>query len=199
MRYNKHNEAADLYYGCDDYHCGKSFIRIVYKREEIDMKKGMTRREREVTDRNEIVDILSKCKVVHLGLMDGDEPYVVAMNYGFTMEDEKLTLYLHGAVQGKKLDLIQENPKVFFEMECDVVPFQGKIACQYGTSYASVMGKGKAEILTDIEDKKMGLSIFMKTQTGKVFEFEDKMVSIVSVIRIQVSEYTAKRRPMPVL
>ena len=163
------------------------------------MKKGMTRREREVTDRNEIVDILSKCKVVHLGLMDGDEPYVVAMNYGFTMEDEKLTLYLHGAVQGKKLDLIQENPKVFFEMECDVVPFQGKIACQYGTSYASVMGKGKAEILTDIEDKKMGLSIFMKTQTGKVFEFEDKMVSIVSVIRIQVSEYTAKRRPMPVL
>lgn len=50
-------------------------------------------------------------------------------------------------------------------MECDVVPFQGKIACQYGTSYASVMGKGKAEILTDIEDKKKGLSIFMKTQT----------------------------------
>ena len=61
------------------------------------------------------------------------------------------------------------------------------------------MGKGKAEILTDIEDKKKGLSIFMKTQTGKDFEFEDKMVSIVSVIRIQVSEYTAKRRPMPVL
>ena len=53
--------------------------------------------------------------------------------------------------------------------------------------------------MTDIEDKKKGLSIFMKTQTGKDFEFEDKMVSIVSVIRIQVSEYTAKRRPMPVL
>ncbi len=37
----------------------------------------------------------------------------------------------------------------------------------------------------------------MKTQTGKDFEFDDKMVSVVSVIRIDVSEYTAKKRPMP--
>ena len=37
----------------------------------------------------------------------------------------------------------------------------------------------------------------MKTQTEKDFVFEDKMVSFVSVIRIDVAEFTAKRRPSP--
>ena len=159
------------------------------------MKKGITRREREVTDPSRICEILDKSMVLHLGMVDGDEPYVVPMNYGYTMEDGKLTVYLHGALWGRKLDIIRVNPKVFFSLECDVVPFAGDIACRYGTTYASVMGRGTAEILTDVDEKKKGLSVLMKTQTGKDFTFEDKMVSIVSVIKIDVAEYTAKERP----
>ncbi len=161
------------------------------------MSNGMTRREREVTDLNEIIAILDKCKVLHLGLIDGDEPYVVPMNYGYLMQDGKLTLYLHGARRGKKIDCIQKNPKVFFEMDCDITPFEGDIACRYGITYASVMGRGLAEIVEDAEEKKKALSVLMKTQTDKDFEFEDKMVSFVSVIRITASSYTAKRRPLP--
>lgn len=161
------------------------------------MKKGMTRRELEVKDKNEIIGILDKCKVLHLGLVDGDEPYVVAMNYGYTMEGDNLTLYLHAATAGHKLDLIKANPKVFFEMDCDVVPFEGKVACQYGTSYSSIMGRGCAEIVEDVEEKKRIMSVFMKSQTGQDFTFQDKLVSIVSVIKIQVFEYTAKCRPLP--
>ncbi len=41
------------------------------------------------------------------------------------------------------------------------------------------------------------LSLFMKTQTGKDFEFNEKLVKVVSVIRIDALEYTAKRRNMP--
>ena len=118
------------------------------------------------------------------------------MNYGYTLEDGKLTLYLHGAKWGRKLDIMQANPKVFFSLECDVVPFDGDIACRYGTAYSSIMGKGTAEILEDVEAKKEGLSIFMKSQTGKDFTFDDKMVSIVSVIKIDVASYTAKHRPV---
>ena len=159
-------------------------------------KHGMTRREREVTDPGQIRYILDTAKIVHLGMINGDEPYVVPMNYGFTMEDGKLTLYLHGAKWGRKLDLMRTNPQVFFALECDVQPFAGDIACRYGTSYSSIMGRGKAEILEDVEAKKAGLSIFMKSQTGKDVTFDDKMVSIVSVIKIDVSEYTAKHRPV---
>lgn len=158
---------------------------------------GMTRREREVTDINEIIKILDSAKVLHLGLVDGDEAYVVPMNYGYTLENDKLTLWLHGAKRGRKLDLIRSNPKVFFEMECGVQPFEGEIACKYGIEYSSIMGRGKAEIIEDIEIKKAALSHLMKTQTGKDFEFEDKMAAVVSIIRIDATEFTAKHRPAP--
>ena len=161
-------------------------------------KPGLTRREREVTDITKIIEILEKENIIHIGLVDGDEPYVVPMNYGFTMKEDNLTLYLHGATEGKKMDLIKTNPKIFFSIESDVTAFSGDVACQYGTSYYSIMGKGVAHILEDVEDKKSGLSLFMKSQTGLDFEFNDRMVSAVAVIRIDVTEYTAKHRPLPV-
>lgn len=161
------------------------------------MQRGITRRELEVTDRNEIINILDKCKIVHVGMVDEEGPYVVPLNYGYTMEDDQLILYMHGSLKGRKIDIMSKKPKVFFEMCCDVVPFDGKVACQYGTSYASIMGNGTAEILTDVEDKKAGLSLFMKSQTGMDFTFTEKMVSAVNVMKITVNTYTAKKRPNP--
>ncbi|SDB27615.1 pyridoxamine 5'-phosphate oxidase family protein [Eubacterium oxidoreducens] len=157
----------------------------------------MTRRELEITDLNEIATILSKCKVLHLGLVDDGIPYIVPMNFGYTFEEGKLELYLHSAVKGYKLDVIEKNPVCCFEMECDVVPFEGKVACQYGMSYYSLMGRGKAKIVNDSQEKIAMMSTFMKSQTGMDFEFNEKLVSIVTMIKIEVSEYTAKHRPIP--
>ena len=158
---------------------------------------GMTRRERQVTDINEIIKILDKSKVLHLGLVDGDEPYVIPMNYGYEFVGEKPVFYVHGARQGRKLEVIRANPKAFVELECDIVPFEGEVACKYGVTYASVMAKGKAVIVDDIEEKMHALTVLMKTQTGKDFQFNEKLVSVVSVIRIDVEEFTAKHRPGP--
>ena len=159
--------------------------------------QGMTKRERQVTDPEQILHILDTAKVVHLGLSVNDEPYVVPMNYGYTMEEGKLTLYLHSAVRGKKLDMILANSKVFFEIDCDRMPFEGRVPCQYGMVYSSIMGRGTAILVEDVEAKKQAMTILMKTQTGKDFSFNDRLVSIVTVIRIDVSEYTAKHRPLP--
>ena len=159
--------------------------------------QGMTKRERQVTDEKQILEILDKGMVLHLGLAVNDEPYVVPMNYGYTMENGKLVIYLHSAVRGKKLDMMQANPKVFFAIDCDREPFEGKLPCQYGLVYSSVMGKGIATIVEDVEEKKRAMSVLMKTQTGKDFTFDERLVSIVAVIRIDVEEYTAKHRPLP--
>ena len=59
------------------------------------------------------------------------------------------------------------------------------------------MGRGVGRIVEDVEEKKRAMSVLMKTQTGKDFSFEDRLVSIVAVIRIDVTEYTAKHRPVP--
>ena len=159
--------------------------------------KGMTKREFQVTELSEIRKILDAAKVLHLGMAVDNKPYVVPMNYGYCFEGEKLVLYLHSAVRGRKLDMIRENPKVFFEMDCDRVPFEGKLPCQYGLTYSSVMGSGEARIVEDVEEKMKAMTELMKTQTGKDFTFNEKLVSIVTVIRIDVAEYTAKHRPLP--
>ena len=159
--------------------------------------QGMTKRERQITDESRIREILDKSRVVHLAMCVNNEPYVVPMNYGYTMDEGKLTLYLHCATRGKKLEMLQANPRVFFEMDCDRMPFEGDKPCQYGLVYSSIMGRGIARIIEDVEEKKQAMSILMKTQTGKDFSFDDKLVSIVSVIRIDAAEYTAKHRPLP--
>ena len=159
--------------------------------------QGMTKRERQITDPNQIKAILDTAQVLHLGLAVDNMPYVVPMNYGYVMNDGKLTLYLHGATRGKKLDMIRKNPNVFFEMDCDRVPFDGVMPCQYGLAYSSVMGRGTATIVEDVEEKMKAMTILMKTQTGKDFTFNERLVSIVAVIRIDVAEYTAKNRPLP--
>ena len=159
--------------------------------------QGMTKRERQVTDEEQIRQILDNGKILHLGLAVDNEPYVVPMNYGYAFEGEKLVIYLHSSVRGKKLDMIQANPRVFFEIDCDIQPFEGKLPCQYGVSYSSVMGKGIARIVDDVAQKKQAMTILMKTQTGKDFLFDDKLVGIVTVIRVDVEAYTAKHRPLP--
>ena len=42
--------------------------------------QGMTKRERQITDPQQIRAILDTAKVLHLGLAVNNEPYVVPMN-----------------------------------------------------------------------------------------------------------------------
>ena len=157
----------------------------------------MTRREFEITDPEEILSILKTCKYLHLGLVDEGMPYVLPMNYGFIMDEGKLTIYLHGAAKGYKLDVIEKSPACCFEMECEVAPFEGRVACQYGMADKSLIRRGEAHIVSDVEEKIKALTLLMKNQTGKDFEFNEKLVSIVSVIRLDITEYSAKKRNPP--
>ena len=161
------------------------------------MKKGITKRELEVTDLNEIKRILDTSKVVHIAMVDDGKPYMVPMNYGYTLENGKLTFYLHGAVKGRKIDVIKKNPNVFVEVECDLISFEGEVPCQYGMAYASIMGDGIATIIDNVEEKMEAMTVLMKSQTGKDFTFNERLVSIVNVIRIDVEEFTAKKREIP--
>ena len=158
---------------------------------------GMTKREYKITDEAQIRDILDSAKVLRLGIAVDNEPYIIPLNYGYTLENGELKLYLHSAVQGNKLDLLRKNPNVCFELDCDLIPFEGRVACQYGLSYSAVSGRGRAVLIEDVEEKMEGMSILMKTQTGRDFEFNERLVSIVAVIRVDVTEYTVKHRPIP--
>ena len=160
----------------------------------------MTKREREITDPNKIDEIINDCKYLHLGLVDDGMPYVVPLNYGVVKDpsDGHYIIYLHGANKGRKLDVIRKNPNCCFTMERNVEPFEGRMACQYGMVYECIMGTGLVHIIDDPKEKILSLKALMATQTGKEdFEFDERMVSIVSVMRIDVKELSAKSRPLP--
>lgn len=157
----------------------------------------MRRKDRQITDLEAIRAILDKAKVLHLAMIDGDRPYVVPLNYGYTLENGALTLYLHSAREGRKLDVLRQNDRVAFVLETNVSQVSGgDIPCKYGEAYASVMGEGRAVLLTDSAEKMAALSILMKTQTGRTFSFTPEMTDGVAVIRIDVDSFTAKARPM---
>ena len=110
-------------------------------------------------------------RIVHLGLMDSDCPYVVPMHYGLEIENRAWILYLHSASSGHKIDLIRKNPVCFAEIDCDMELISGgDNACSYGTAFSSVMGKGTVEVLENPEEKIHGLQVLMGHQTGRGFE-----------------------------
>lgn len=154
----------------------------------------MRRKDREVTDVAELKSIIDTCKVCRIGIIDEQGIYIVPVNFGYEFVDEKLRIYLHCAKEGRKLSAIAVNPSVCVEMDCEHQLVEGDIACTYGYRFASVIGNGKAVVVEDIEEKKHGLSVLMRHQTGKDFVFEDAQTRSVAVVRIDVETFTGKRK-----
>lgn len=158
----------------------------------------MRRKDREITDPARIESILKRGQIVHLGMVDGDRPYVVPMHYGYVYENGALTLYLHCAGEGRKLDVLRANPSVFAEIETGVTPISGgDDACAYGAAYESVMAAGRAVIVEDPAEKDRGLRLLMKAQTGRDFAIPPQRAAAVTVLRVDAEEVTAKSRPLP--
>lgn len=154
----------------------------------------MRRKDREITDLNEIREILGRARVLHLGLNAEEEPYVVPMHYGFTLEDGRLTLYAHCAPEGRKLDLIRRDGRVFVEIDTDEALLPGEKPCAWGAAYACVMARGRAFVVEDAEEKAAALALLMKTQTGQDFAITPAMAAAVCVLRIDAQEFSAKAR-----
>ncbi len=154
----------------------------------------MRRKDREITDAEEIRAILERARVMHLGLYDGEYPYVVPMHYGFTLEGGALTLYAHCAKEGRKLELIGREARVFVEIDADEALLPAGEACAWGARYASVMARGRAVIVEDEAEKLRALALLMRTQTGGEYAFTPRQAAAVTILRIDAEELSAKAR-----
>ena len=152
----------------------------------------MRRADREITDIGKIEEIIAKAKYMHLGMFDGDYPYIVPLHYGYQLEAGKLTFYAHCAKEGHKLDCLKENQNVFVQIDRGESLITADIPCAYGAAYECVMCRGKAEIVEDGAEKAQALSNLMKTQTGEEHPVNEKMAQSVAVIKVEVESYTAK-------
>jgi nitroimidazol reductase NimA-like FMN-containing flavoprotein (pyridoxamine 5'-phosphate oxidase superfamily) len=153
----------------------------------------MRRSNREIKDLGELLAILDKCDVCRLALCDGDKPYIVPLNFGYTFEDERLTLFFHGAKEGRKLDVIAQNPNACFEMDCSHELLTGEAACDFSMKFESVIGNGRITLCETAEEKTFGLSrVMAKYSPGKTYTFPEPMVRATAVLRLDVTDFTGK-------
>lgn len=149
----------------------------------------MRKADREITDPAELEQWLKQASVVHLGLWDGEQVYVVPLNYGYRDH----ALYLHSALEGRKIDILKANPRVCFSITVDQQVVVGEQACGWSTRFCSLFGYGSASFLEGREAKLEGLNALMAQFTDEPPQYDEGALAKTAVIRVEITELTGKR------
>ena len=149
----------------------------------------MRREEREITDITEIEKVIKKAICCRIGLVDDDEPYVVPVCFGY----ERNAIYFHGALEGRKAELIKKNSKVCFEIDTDVAVVKSEKPCGWAMKYKSVIGVGRASILENDEEKAQALKLIMQRYSEGEFNFSNSALDSVLVVRVNIESITGKQ------
>jgi nitroimidazol reductase NimA-like FMN-containing flavoprotein (pyridoxamine 5'-phosphate oxidase superfamily) len=151
----------------------------------------MRRREKEITDRTELLRILRDARICRLALSDGDRPYLVPLTYALDGDD----LVLHSARAGRKIDILRRNPSVCFEVEEGIEIAEGATACEFGMRFRTVIGFGEVEFVEDHAERARLLGLFGARFGAPGGQLPDAEVRRTSVPRLRVRELTGKCSP----
>ena len=129
----------------------------------------MRRKDREITGRENIEPILQACKVCRVAMTGTDGwPYVIPMNFGYTWDEDGLTLYFHGGVKGKKIDSLRADPRICFELDCEEgLTGEGDLACRYSYAFSSIVGYARWNLQRIMTRNGRALTLSCSTRTGK--------------------------------
>jgi nitroimidazol reductase NimA-like FMN-containing flavoprotein (pyridoxamine 5'-phosphate oxidase superfamily) len=149
----------------------------------------MRKKEKEITDKTAMESIILRSSVCRLAMSEENRPYIVPLCFGY--KDD--TLYFHSAREGRKLDILGKNNKVCFEFDIDHEIVEADDACKWTMKYQSVIGVGKGSIIDDIESKRKALNIIMQNYSRNSYEYPDKTVKKIVIIKVEIEHMTGKK------
>lgn len=153
----------------------------------------MRRSDREIKNTDEIIDVMRRCDVCRLALNDGGYPYILPLNFGMKTENGVITLYFHGASEGRKFEVIAADNRASFEMDCSHRLVSNEETGHCTMEYESVIGRGRVEIVPD--DKKYeALRVLMAHYHLEDFTFSREAIPRTTVLKLTVEQFTGKRR-----
>lgn len=157
----------------------------------------MRRKDREVTDFETIIDIIDECNIIRIGLADGNFPYIVPLNFAYTVSGKQVAFYVHSAMVGRKYDLMKKNRKCSFEMdiplEIDCIVEKKDVTMRY----KCVMGTADITFLEGEEKQNAIDNIIMnRYEETRNFDYNRKMVAVTMVAKLTVIDLTAKVNPI---
>ncbi len=149
----------------------------------------MRRNDKEITDKSIIEDIMSSNSHSRIALAKDNFPYIVIMNYGYCNG----YLYFHSAGKGMKLDILKTNSNICYEISDSIEIEKSNIACNFTMKYRSVIGQGRAEIIKDLDEKKIGISAIMKQITARSnWNIPDKSLANLTMFKVRCENITGK-------
>jgi nitroimidazol reductase NimA-like FMN-containing flavoprotein (pyridoxamine 5'-phosphate oxidase superfamily) len=152
----------------------------------------MRRKDKAITDRGEIDDIISRSLVCRLALSRNNTPYVIPLCFGYDGE----YLYFHSAGEGTKIDILRENPDVAFEFDTDCEAMPSEKPCAWSMKYRSVVGSGRALFVEDAGGKRDALDIIFSHYSGQASGLDSGAADAIAVFKVRIREMTGKKSRM---
>lgn len=107
----------------------------------------LRRKDKEIENSVEMRKVLKAAKYMTIALSKRNQPYLVTLSHGY---DENLNrIYFHCAKEGKKIDYIKANNRVWGQAFVDQGYVEGK--CDH--LYTSVHFSGRITLIDDLEEK----------------------------------------------
>ena len=158
------------------------------------MSFHVRRKEREITDQNEMKQVLKNTKYITVAFCMNNNPYLVALNHGY--DQTRNCLYFHCAPEGKKLIYAQENPRVWGQA---ILDFGVTEECDY--AYTSVQFQGKLSLITDLTEKKHAMEVLVRQVSlnpeEKLAKIKPEKLDKTTMGRIDISYMSGKKHQAP--
>ena len=139
-------------------------------------------------DKEVIEGIIRDAVICRIALCDNNKPYIIPMNFGY----DNNILYIHTSLNSRKLDIMKRNNNICFEMDVDIELVPNIDPCKATMRYRSVVGCGKAYIVTNYDEKRKALDLITKKYLGKVFKYREEELQGIVIIKILIEEIIAK-------
>ena len=149
----------------------------------------MRRKEKEITDKEKILDIISRAQVCYLGMSKDNMPYVIPINFGY-YED---TIYFHCALEGEKIDVLQENPHVCMVFNVDNKLINNIVQDDWTMHFKSVIAYGKAKFIMDIAERQNAINIMFHHYGGKDYPLPEPVLAKTMFIKVKMEKMTGKQ------
>ena len=142
------------------------------------------------------LEVLDKAPYVTVSMVRPDgSPYGLPLSLART--DEK-TFYFHCSMEGDKLDCIAHSPTVFLSAVTKCAPTVGPKDNSFTLQYKSATAVGRAEIVTDREEKITALrAICQRFLPHHMYAFDDaiaRSLERTTVVRITLTEPPVGKR-----
>ena len=140
----------------------------------------LRRKDKEITDEAEVKAILREARHVTIAMSLGDEPYLATLSHGY--DENRNCVYFHCAREGKKVEILDANPRVWGQALLDDGYQQG--SCDH--LYRTVQFHGRVTFVQDQEEKAHALQVMIRHLDEKPEKIIKEQITPHSTGRIQV-------------